>query len=283
MMKKYLLIVFTIFCLLNISCEKGEVGPTGEKGETGLTGSKGDKGDTGATGEAGQDGSDGTDGVDGVDGAKGDTGATGPQGEKGDKGDKGNTGATGAQGEQGEQGDKGDTGATGPQGEKGDKGEPGSAGALSFTYLKYSFANAQITGGSVENSNLYRMEAVVQLKPSNYSSLAEKGLVLVYIRDPDNAEGIWNLQYLEGLQYAVNSGMDQTDLLSFYGYAAKNYVKIVSACAGFDDTNRLVNIIKTKKIDIKIVVIPQINLSAIKSEGLNLKNFSAVASRFHVN
>lgn len=186
----------------------------------------------------------GPQGPKGDQGATGATGATGAQGPQGATGATGGTGGTGPQGPAGPAGPQGPTGATGPQGPAGANGQDGP-GAQSFLLLNKSVTLTGLTRLNV---------------PAITADVVNKGLVLVYFRVTGTTTGYYALPYAEA---------DRTLSVSNYGVG---YVDIKANFTGSD-------------LDFRVVVIPGSSLTtlSITHPGLNVRNFSQVASAFRLN
>ncbi len=92
-------------------------------------------------------------------------------------------GAPGPKGDTGAQGPKGDTGAQGP------KGDSGTVNARSYIYSNQQF-NALGTPNYDAATKLFTYNSFRTYSPPNYAAIADKGVVLVYLRDQLNA---WTL------------------------------------------------------------------------------------------
>jgi len=198
----------------------------------------------------------GTPGPQGVQGEKGDkgepgaTGATGPtgsQGPQGATGPAGATGPTGATGATGPAGPAGPTGATGPAGPVGAPGADGKDGANIQTFL---FTNKSVV---LTGFNTFNVPAITQ-------DIVNQGVVLVYFRSTGSTTGFYSLPYVEN---------DRNISLSSYGVG---YINIKTNFNGGG-------------LDFKVVVIAGTSLTNLSTShpGLNLKNYSEVASALHLS
>ena len=243
MKKNRLLIVTIALSLLSVGACKKSTTP----GPQGIQGEKGDIGSTCTTGAAGPQGATGATGPQGPAGATGGTGATGPQGPAG------SNGATGATGPAGSNGATGATGATGPQGPAGPQGPQGPAGQDGTNGT--SVQSFLLTNKSVTLTGLTTLNV-----PAITADIVNQGLVLVYFRVSGTNTGYYALPYSEA---------DRTLTVSNYGVG---HVDIKANFTGSD-------------LDFRVVVISGTSLStlSVTHPGLNVRNFSQVASTFRLN
>ncbi|MFD0795277.1 hypothetical protein ACFQZX_16770 [Mucilaginibacter litoreus] len=209
-------------------------------------GPQGPQGETGATGATGATGPQGPQGPQGPTGATGPQGPAGPQGPQGPAGPEGPTGATGATGATGPQGPAGPQGPQGPQGPAGSNGQNGK--------------DAEVQSFILENRGVTLTGFTTLPVPAITQDIVDRGIVFVYFKVTGTNTGYYALPYSEN---------DRALSVSNYGVG---YVNIKA------------NFTVNSGLDFRIVIIPGTSLStlSVTHPGLNVRNFSQVASAFNL-
>ncbi|KAB7731167.1 collagen-like protein [Rudanella paleaurantiibacter] len=185
-------------------------------------------------------------------------------------GPKGDTGAQGPKGDAGAQGPKGDPGSPGQPGAPGQPGEPGTANAWSYIYPNEVFRPL----GTPEYSSITKMytsRGFRQFTPEKYAEVADKGVVLVYLRDGLNA---WTLTSIQSMYLSAIP----TDPPSVVETSARNFPDRVQVTAKLTTINEGSTILTTYKADVKIILIAptHVIINQVRNGRLDLTDCAAV-------
>ncbi|WP_345250053.1 collagen-like protein [Nibrella saemangeumensis] len=180
-------------------------------------------------------------------------------GEVGPQGPKGDTGA---------QGPKGDTGAQGP---KGDPGIPGTGSAWSYIYEKQS--SNVMAGGPVYDATTkqYTSFGRKSFTPEKYATIADKGVVLVYLRDGVNA---WTLSTIT-THFVISDLETQGARIETVARTERDKVEVTAKF--INDLNNDQSL-KNYRFDVKIILIEPTAtvVNDIRTGRLDLTNSQAV-------
>ena len=179
-------------------------------------------------------------------------------------------GPQGPKGQDGAQGPKGDPGTQGPE------GEPGTVNAWSYIYKNQRFG---VCCAPEYNSitKVYTTTGYVSLTPEKYAEIADRGVVLVYLRDEINS---WTLS---SVRYNI-LGADPTEPVSVIEATAQTLadkVRIRAILTGPRNGNQsLLNY----RVDVKVILIAPTNTLAtnLQNARVNWKDSRAVEAYFHV-
>ncbi|RDB07772.1 collagen-like triple helix repeat-containing protein [Runella aurantiaca] len=149
-------------------------------------------------------------------------------------------GVPGPKGDTGAQGPKGDTGSQGP------KGDSGTVNARSYIYANQQF-NALGTPNYDATTKLFTYNSFRTYSPQNYAAIADKGVVLVYLRDQLNA---WTLNTIRA-NYLNVGVSDSPSVIESVVRPQTDKVQIMAKLTTPLETNLFVNY----RFDVKIILI----------------------------
>lgn len=187
---------------------------------------------------------------------------------------EGPTGPAGATGEKGQQGEKGGNGDKGEKGDKGDSGTPGNANVYSYVYNNQTFQQAG--PGEYNNStNMYTFRAYKNYTPDRLAAIAHDGLVLVYLKD--EASG-WTLGSLAAPSIVSdNLGYGDLNLTSSLKGAGIQIAGVSKM--SYNSGQYLAN----HPFDVKVILVPASSVSAISTNGVNVRSLAMVEKTFRLN
>jgi hypothetical protein len=178
-------------------------------------------------------------------------------------GPKGDTGAQGPKGDTGAQGPKGDTGAQGP------KGDPGASGAWSYIYTNQQFATTA-TPVFDNATQRYTLSSFRDFTPDKFAEVADKGVVLVYLRDQLNA---WTLNTIQST-YVTDDMSQAPSIIESVVRPQSDKVRVVAKMISPVNHNMLTNY----RLDVKIILVQstQVLNGMLQSGKVNLNQCQTV-------
>lgn len=183
-------------------------------------------------------------------------------------GKDGDIGPLGPKGDTGAQGPKGDAGAQGP---KGDTGTPGSVNAWSYIYENQSLPI--LAGSPVYDSvnQQYKFFGRKSFTPEKYASVADKGIVLVYLKDTVNP---WTLNSIT-THFVIETPETAGAYIETTSRADQEKVNISAQFINRENNPTGLN---NYRVSVKIILIEPTTtvVNALKNGRLDVTNIQAV-------
>ncbi|WP_266364041.1 collagen-like triple helix repeat-containing protein [Tellurirhabdus rosea] len=181
----------------------------------------------------------------------------------------------GPKGDTGAQGPKGDTGAQGPKGDTGEKGDPGTANVWTYIYTDQQFPTP-VPPEYNSVTKLYTLAGYRSYTPDKYAAVAEKGAVLVYVRDHVHA---WTLNSMQTLYFGPQPG-DKNGRVETEVRPQRDRIQVMARMTSPRNENLLTNY----RADVKIILIEstQVVTNMLSSGKVNLSDSRSVERYLHL-